>query len=477
MLTTGTMVAVLSGLQTIVIPVIGDIAGQLDRPLDQVGWVLTANLLGAAVTTPLIGRLGDRYGKRPVILAVLAVVAVGSLLAALTSSLAVLVAARVLQSTAYGLFPLAVGVLRDELPEERLIPGLALLSALLSIGGGLGLISTGLVADGGGGYRAIFWLSLVATVVPLVACSLVLPRRPPPHGGGSIDWWGAALLGATTVLVLLPLSQGAEWGWASAPTTGCLIGAVVAGWVFSRVERRRASPLVSPRLLADRRVTITMVAAVLLGIAAFSSFLGISQFVQEPRAGGFGFGVSVLETSLLYLLPGTAASVLMAPVTGRIIRGLGGRLVLAGASAVGGLSFVALAIWHASPWQVVVLGMLSGVGNSMAFAAIPSLLVRYVDQSETGVATGLASIARSIGSSLASALAATLIAGLVVQATGRTALSAYVAIFLVGAASFLAITVVGLLGLPPDGGRTAGPVRVGDPSLPGVDPTARPPAG
>ncbi|MCU1533362.1 MAG: bmr3 2 [Arthrobacter sp.] len=78
----------------------------------------------------------------------LAVVATGSLMAALTTNLGVLVAARVLQSTAYGLFPLAVGVLRDELPDARLLPVLAMLSALLSIGGGAGLITTGVLAAG-----------------------------------------------------------------------------------------------------------------------------------------------------------------------------------------------------------------------------------------------------------------------------------------------------------------------------------------
>jgi MFS family permease len=244
-LTTGTMVRILSGLQTIVIPVIGDVAEQLGAPLDEVGRILTANLLGAAVSTPIIGRLGDHYGKRPVILAVLAVVAAGSLAAALTTSLGVLIAARVLQSTAYGLFPLAVGVLRDELPDDRLLPALALLSALLSIGGGAGLITTGLLAADGGDYRRIFWLSLAATVLPLVMCRFLLPRRAVPPSGDGVDWWGGLLLGASLVLVLLPLSQGPDWGWLAPVTVGCLAGAVLAGWAFVFVERRLPAPLVS----------------------------------------------------------------------------------------------------------------------------------------------------------------------------------------------------------------------------------------
>lgn len=466
-LTTGTMVMILSGLQTIVIPVIGDVAEQLGAPLDEVGWILTANLLGAAVSTPIIGRLGDHYGKRPVILAVLAVVAAGSLAAALTTSLGVLIAARVLQSTAYGLFPLAVGVLRDELPDDRLLPALALLSALLSIGGGAGLITTGLLAADGGDYRRIFWLSLAATVLPLVMCRFVLPRRAVPPSGDGVDWWGGLLLGASLVLVLLPLSQGPDWGWLAPVTVGCLAGAVLAGWAFVFVERRLPAPLVSPQLLAHRPVLVTNVAAVLLGVAAFSSFLGISQFVQQPRAGGYGFGATVLETSLVFLLPGTVAGVLLSPLTGRFMHRYGARPLLAGATAIGGVSFLTLTVWHAQPWQLVVFGTVSSVGNGIAFAAIPSLLVRYVDRSQTGVATGIASIGRSVGSSVASALAATLIASVLATDSGRTSVVAYQAIFLVGAGSFLAITAVALIGLPRQ------PVRpvIGRPSTDPVGPT------
>jgi MFS family permease len=477
-LATGTMVMILSGLQTIVIPVIGNVAEQLGAPLDEVGWILTANLLGAAVSTPVIGRLGDQFGKRPVILAVLAVVAAGSLVAALTTSLGVLIAARVLQSTAYGLFPLAVGVLRDELPAARLLPGLALLSALLSIGGGAGLITTGVLAADGGDYRRIFWLSLVATVLPLVMCLFVLPRRRSTASGQPVDWWGSVLLGSTLVLVLLPLSKGSDWGWLSLRTAGCLVGALLAGWAFVSVERRRTAPLVSPQLLAYRPVWVTNVAAVFLGVAAFSSFLGVSQFVQQPRAGGYGFGATVLETSLVYLLPGTVAGVLLSPVTGRLLHRYGARPMLAGATVAGGASFLILAQFHQHPWHLIVT--VSSVGNGIAFASIPALLVRYVDRSQTGVATGIASIGRSVGSSVASALAATLLASVLAQSTGRTSVVAYQVIFLVGAGSFLTITVLALVGLGPGAGRhreDMGPAEqeapVAEPAEPRISATLR----
>jgi MFS family permease len=447
-LATGTMVMTLSALQTLVVPVLGQMAEQLGEPLNRVGWVLTANLLAAAVATPLIGRLGDAHGKRRVILCVLVVVAIGSLLAAITTSLPVLIAARVLQATSYGLFPLAIGVLRDELPEHRLIPSLALVSALLSIGSQLGLVVTGVLARGGGDYRRIFWLSTVLTAVSLAMCLVVLPRRAAPVGVGGVDWWGGLLLGGALVLLLLPLSTGPDRGWLAPSTWGCLLGAVALGWLFVTVERRRRSPLISPALMAQRPVWVTNLVALMLGLAAFSSFLGVSQFVQSPRSGGYGFGASVLETSLVYLLPGGLVGILLAPLTGRIIQRHGGRTVLVTAAAVGTLSTLGIVLWHSGPAEVAVLNAVASVGNGLAFATIPSLVVRHVSRSETGVATGIASISRSVGSSVASALSATLIASLVVAGTGRTSGTAYVVIFLIGAVSFLVIAVAGLVGLP-----------------------------
>jgi MFS family permease len=448
-LTTGTMVMTLAGLQTMVIPVLGDIARQLDRPVNQVGWILTANLLAAAVTTPLIGRMGDAHGKRRVIVGVLAVVAVGSLLAALTTSLPVLIGARVLQATSFSLFPLSIGVLRDELPDERLVPAMALNSALLGIGGGVGLVLTGVVSAGGTGYRGIFWLSLALTLLSLAMCLVVLPRRAAPTtGAGQVDWWGGVLLGATLALLLLPLTTGPDQGWLAPVTWGSVVAALGTGCAFAAVERRRRVPLIAPAILALRPIQVTNLLALLLGVAAYSSFLGVSQFVQAPPSAGYGFGATVLRTSLAFLLPGSVVSILLAPSAGRAINRYGGRAVLVVAAVVGGVSSVLLAFSHSGPWAVAVLNTTSGVGNGLAFAAIPSLIVRHVSREDTAVATGIASISRSVGSSLASALSAALLATLISARTGTTSVTAYVVIFLLAGGSFLVIALVGLVGLP-----------------------------
>src|SRR5918994_7478613 len=189
----GLGVTTLSLLQSLVVPVLGVIAGQLDISPGAAGWVLTANLLAAAVLTPVLGRLGDLRGERPVILGILAAVAVGTLLAIVTSSLPLLLLGRILQGASYGLFPLSISVLRRELPEEKLGVAMSVVSSTLAVGGVAGLVATGLLVGEGGDYRRPFWIGLGATLVSLALAARVLPHRT-ASGSGQVDWWGALVL-------------------------------------------------------------------------------------------------------------------------------------------------------------------------------------------------------------------------------------------------------------------------------------------
>ena len=162
-------------LQTAVVPVLGIIAHQLNASPVAVSWAVTANLLAAAAATPLIGRLADLHNKKHVLLGVLVVVLVGSVLAATTSSLALLIVARVLQGVSFSLYPICVAILRDELPEGAVVRALAVLSGTLGFGGGTGLVVTGLLMNGDAGYHRVFWLTTGFTIAVIV---LALAGRP-----------------------------------------------------------------------------------------------------------------------------------------------------------------------------------------------------------------------------------------------------------------------------------------------------------
>ncbi len=443
---TTTVIAV---LQTVVVPVLATIGLALGSSPSATGWVLTANLLAAAVLTPVLGRLGDVHGRRPVLLAVLVVVTAGSLLAALTTSLPMLLLARVLQGASYALFPLSMGVLRDELPGERLTGAMAIVSAALGAGGGFGLVLTGLLARDGGDYHRVFWAAAAVSLLALLLAARVVPARTPPASGG-VDWLGAAVLGAGLVLLLLPLSRGAAWGWRSPATVGCLLAAATVLALWWVLQNRLATPLVRPQMLRSRPLAVTHAAALLIGVGMFVAFLAVSGFVQTPAASGYGFSASVLAASAGYLLPGALFGVLLAPLGGRAVTRAGGRAVLLSAAALGAGGFALMAVMHSASWELIVGSLLVNGAVSLAFAALPALIVAEVSPHETGVANSVNSIARSIGSSLASAVVVTLLASSVLPG-GLPRESAYVSAFAIGAGAFVLAGMLVGFGLPRPG--------------------------
>ena len=442
-------VFVLSMLQTLVVPVLSQIGATLHASTTSVGWVTTSTLLAASVITPLAGRLGDVIGKRPVLLGALMVTLLGSLLAASTSSLGLLIAGRVLQGASFGIFPLAIGILRDEYPAPKLTAAMAIVSSTLGFGGGVALVATGLLTAGHGDYHRIFWLASVMSLLSLVVAALALPRRSAP--GGSVDWVGATVLGASLVLLLLPLSQGHVWGWTAPVTLGSFAGSAVGLAAFVGLQRRTAVPLVAPSLLGKRAIAVTNVAAMGVGFAMFCAFLGISYFVQMPaHVVGYGFSASVLAASAAYLLPGTLVSVLVAPVAGRFVVGVGPRAVLAAAGIIGAIGFGLLAAEHTRSWQVITAAVIVNSAVGIAYAAMPALIVMHVEPAVTGIANSVNSIARSVGSSIGSALVVTVLASQV-GPRGLPTEWAYTLVFILGAGGFAVVALSVLLGLPTAG--------------------------
>jgi MFS family permease len=416
-------------LQTGVVPILGVMARQLDVSLADISWTVTANLLAAAATTPLLGRLADLHTKKRVLLAVLVVVLAGSLLAAMTSSFALLIVARVLQGASFALYPIGVSILREELSPERLMAALAVLSAVLGFGGGMGLVIVGLLMRGDADYHRAFWFVSAFVALVLLAAMVVVPERP-HRASGSVDWIGAAGLAVGLSLLLLTITEGNPWGWTSARTIGSALAAVGVLALWWWWERRCSQPLVSTTMLLRRPILLTNIATVAVGMGLYFGFLGLTGFVQAPAGSGYGFAATVLMASIVFLLPGAIAGFLTALASGRYIDRFGARLVLVVGIAIGMAGFAMLAVAHSEPWQVIAAGVLVNVYISLAYGALPSLVVREVEPGETGVATSMNAIARTIGASTAAAIVAVLLSR---AGNGHPPESSYTIIFALGA--------------------------------------------
>jgi MFS family permease len=421
--------------------------------------VFTAYLLSASVGTPILGRLGDMYGKEKWLLYTLAGLAAGTLLAAVATSLGTLILARVIQGFGGGIFPLAFGIVRDEFPRERVAGAIGLLSALLGIGGGLGVVAAGVIVKSLD-YHWLFWIPLVAILAAAILTWRLVPESP-IRVPGRVNWISAALMAGGLSAALIAVSETSRWGWGSPRTLGLLAAGVALLITWVAVELRSRDPLVDMRMMRLPGVWTTNLAAFLLGAGMFSSFILVPQFVETPTRDGFGFGASITGGGL-FLLPATIMLMLVGALAGRVAARFGSKRALVAGSAAAMLSFAMLVLLHDHPWNFYVSTALLGVGIGLAFAAMGNLIVEAVPPEQTGVATGMNTVLRTVGGALGAQIGATLIAGHV--AAGHATVRGYTLAFLVSTVALLLgiAASVAVPGRP--GARRPAPAGVGEAS-------------
>ena len=393
-------------LQSLVAPALSTIGRELNASTSDASWVITAYLLSASVLTPVLGRLGDMVGKRRVLIGVLAVLAAGTLLAALAPNLAVLIVARALQGAAGAILPLSIGIVRDELPRERVSVIVGLLSAIFGIGAGVGIVAAGPIVDHLS-WHWLFWMPLALVVIALLGVVFGM-KESPVRTPGRLDLLGTAILSVALVSLLLAISKGQAWGWGEAKTVGLLALGVVALVAFVLAELRVAEPLVDMRLMKLRGVWATDLVALILGFAMFGTFLLVPTLLQLPAQTGYGFGKSVSESGL-FLLPTVVMMVFFGPLAGLLNRKFGPKLpMFLGALAVVA-AFAVPALAHGEIWQVLLSGVLTGAGIGLSFSAMSNAIIESVPATQTGEATSVNTIARTIGSSIGTAVVAAVI--------------------------------------------------------------------
>jgi EmrB/QacA subfamily drug resistance transporter len=439
-------------LQSLVVPALPTLQQDLHTSPTGVTWIFTAYLLAASVATPIAGRLGDMFGKKRTLVVVLAGLAAGTLLAAVATTLPVMIGARTIQGLGGAIFPLAFGIVRDEFPRERVAGGIALISGLLGVGGGLGIILAGPILQRLD-YHWLFWIPFVIIVATTAATIVIVPESP-VRAPGNVNWAGAILLTLWLVLVLVAISEAPRWGWLSAATIGLLAAGVVVAVVWVRVEARAKSPLVDMTMMRLRGVWTTNLAGFLLGFGMYSAFVLIPQFVQTPESTGYGFGSSVTQSGL-FLIPSTMAMMVASPFGGRLSGRFGSKVPLVLGSTVTLLAFVLLAVAHSEHWQIYLSSLLLGTGIGLAFASMANLIVEAVRPDQTGVATGMNTVMRTLGGALGGQVAASILAASL-QASGYPSENCYTLSFILMAAA-LSAGVVASLAVP---GRTLHRARV-----------------
>jgi EmrB/QacA subfamily drug resistance transporter len=427
--------------QTSLIPAIGELISHFHTDAAGVAWTLTGYLLAAAVCTPLLGRLGDMFGKRRMLVIALALFAAGNLVSALGNSLEVIVAGRVLQGAGGGIFPLCFGIVRDEFPRERVRSSIGLISAVAGIGGGLGLVMGGLLVDNLS-YHWIFWVGGVVAALAALAAQLLIPESP-VRTPGRVDIRGALILGVGLALPLYAIAEANKWGWGSAKTLGLIAAglAILAAWVA--IERRTDEPLADIPTLMRPPVLMTNIATLLTGFGMFGSFILIPQLAEAPASSGYGFGASATHAGLL-MVPGSITMLFAGPFSGLLGDRFGSKIPLAVGGLVSAIGLLLLGLAHGSQAEVLIFAIVMFTGIGLAFAAMPNLIVDAVPQHQTGEATGFNALVRSVGSSLGSQVSASILAGSIV-AGGLPSDDSFTTAFVLSAAVALVAAGMALL--------------------------------
>jgi EmrB/QacA subfamily drug resistance transporter len=445
-------------LQTMVVPALPALRRDLHTSTAWVTWLLTSFLLVSAIATPILGKLGDQYGKARLLRISMAALFVGCIACVCAWDIWSLIAARAIQGVGGAVFPLSFAIIKDEFPPEKVGAAVGTVSAVFGIGGGLGLVVSGLILDN----LPWRWVFVVAAVA--VGASAVMVWRSVPESpvktASRVDVSGALLLSLALGSLLVAITEGAGWGWSSGRIVGLFGVALAAAAAWAFVEQHVPEPMVDLRMLSYRPVLLTNLTGLIGGFAMFGSYVLVPNFAETPRGlpdsvlglVHYGFGASSTTVGL-YLLPGTLIGVLSGPLVGTIGSRWGPKWPLALGVALAALGSAVLAQWHDHPWQIVVGMFMLGAGFPFMFGAMAKIIVDSVRPEETGVAGGINTVMRTVGGVLGAQFVAAILAGNTIRGTTVPTERAFALGF--WAAAGAAVVAVGLAVFvtPPRGRR------------------------
>lgn len=450
---------VVSLAQTLVVPIIGSLPAIFDTDASSASWIITVTLLAGAVSTPVLGRLADMYGKKRMLLIAIAPFVVGSIVCALAADLGTMIVGRGLQGLATGMVPLGISLLHDVLPKERAGSAIALMSSSMGIGGALGLPIAAGVAEFAS-WRVLFWATAVAAALLTAAIWWVIPVREPRGHAHGFDFVGAVGLAVGLVALLLGVSKGADWGWSSVPTIACLAVAVIVLAAWGRYEWRRPGSLVDLRTTVKPVVLLTNVASILIGFVMYAMNLIIPQVMQLPVDLGYGLGQSMVQMGL-WIAPMGLGMMAVSNLGAWISRTRGPRITLTIAGVVIAIGYGATAVILATIGDraaggaaggmiltTLILLLLStavtGCGVGLAFGSMPALIMSAVPAHEKAAANGFNSLMRSLGTTASAAVIGAVLASTTATVGGHVvpAHSAFVVALMIGCGVAIVAAIV-----------------------------------
>lgn len=403
---------------TMISTAIPTLMGAFQVDITTISWLITIFALVGTATAAISGRLGDLYGRKRVIIILMAISTVGSIVSLALGTFEGVLIGRALQGTSAGIFPLLIGLARESDTPKRVSLLASLTSGVSVIGGTLGALFAGILIDQSG-WHSMFVASAALAVLAIVG-ALFLPRstlNASSQAQGRLDVVGAILLAPAIAALLFGFTSSRSQGLSPFVLGFVIVGLLLlAFWIVW--ELRVANPMFNLRLFRNRSLVLAFAATgfVAMGIMAGPQLL-TPLLQQSPTTMPVGLGLTPTQAGLYGLISGVVSFVL-APFAGRFAGRFGARIVLLGGIALGVVGYVAFFFAVHDLALSVIAIVIAGVGTALVVVAVPLVIVEIVRPEETSEAVGLVYVTgRTIFTSIGIAVVAVLLASNTVPET------------------------------------------------------------
>lgn len=410
-------------------------------------WFLTLQTLAAAVSVPLLSKLGDMFGHRRLLRIAILMVLVGTLITALVPNYTLVLFGRVLVGPLAVWLPLEIAIIHDQITGVTARKAIGLLVSFLTGGAILGTFAAGLVSAVS---PSLTITMLVPPLLVLVGAWAVFFKVPESttRADAHIDWLGFVGIGVFMVALLMGLRVAGTSGF-DGTAIGLLAVGVLALVVWVLWELRTSHPAVDVRLVASRRLGPIYIAALAFGMVMFGGQAPISTFLgSSPDIEGYGFSAS---PGLISAVVGTVTimATIGAGTFSYIAAKTGMKAVILTGAALGSIGNFMLVFVHNSLVGYFAAAVVMGLGFGFMMGALPARLADLAPRDATGISTGVYNSLRTLGGSLAGAIFAAMLGAAMGSSLDFPALSGYLSVWVFSGAA-LAVAFVALWFLPKD---------------------------
>ncbi|MGA2664154.1 MAG: MFS transporter, partial [Nitrososphaerales archaeon] len=356
-----TMVGVallLNYVETMVIPGVPTIQKDFSTSASEVSWITSAFLIVGSAVAPLLGKLGDSYGKKRMFMIALVFYTIGVGLAGFSPSIYFLIAARAIQGVGFAVIPLALAIIAETFPRERIAAAQGIVSATFAIGAAAGLVLGAYIVQDAG-WQWAFHSAFALSVVLFVVVAKVLPEGA-PGTGRKVDYSTIALLMAGVSLGLLYLTEGPYEGWYSPYNLASLAAGIALTVGFFFAESRRENPLIRLDLLRVRNVMVANGVGVISGLSMFLLFFAVIYYTQLPKAVG-GLGLGVISSGLT-VAPATVVMLAGGLLLGRMVAKFGPKPTMILGALIGIAGMLLFIFYRSSSLDVTIDAAVSLAG-------------------------------------------------------------------------------------------------------------------